>query len=44
MEQNDEWAQARRYMGPGILIKISGTDAADDSSAKEVHAIEPISA
>lgn len=23
MEQNDEWAQGRRYMGPGILTKVS---------------------
>ena len=43
MEQNDEWAEARRYMGPDILGKVTGTPA-DDNSAKEVHAIEPISA
>jgi putative transposase len=43
MEQNDEWAEARRYMGPDILAKVSGA-ANDDTSTKEVHAIEPISA
>jgi Transposase, Mutator family len=42
MEQNDEWAEARRYMGPDILTKISGTAA--DNSTKEMTAIEPISA
>ena len=42
MEQNDEWTEARRYMGPDILAKISGTAAGN--STKEVHAIEPISA
>ena len=41
MEQNDEWAEARRYMGPDILAKVSGTTTSD---TKEVHAIEPISA
>jgi putative transposase len=41
MEQNDEWAEARRYMGPDILAKVSGTATSD---TKEVHAIEPISA
>jgi len=25
MDQNDEWAEARRYLGPGILVKISRT-------------------
>ena len=44
MEQNDEWAEARRYLGPDILAKVSGTPAGDDTSTKEVHAIEPISA
>jgi putative transposase len=42
MEQNDEWAEARRYMGPDILAKISG--AAAGNSTKEMTAIEPISA
>jgi hypothetical protein len=40
MEQNGEWAEAWRYMGPDILAKVSGTT----SDTKEVHAIEPISA
>ena len=44
MEQNDEWAESRRYMGPEILAKVSGTATNDSSGAKEVHAIEPISA
>jgi putative transposase len=45
MEQNDEWAEARRYMGADILAKTSAPAAADDaSSAQEVNAIEAISA
>jgi putative transposase len=45
MEQNDEWAEARRYMGPDILAKTSALAAVDDaSSAQEVNAIEAISA
>jgi putative transposase len=44
MEQNDEWAEARRYMGPDILAKVSGPADTNQSSAQEVHAIEPISA
>ena len=43
MEQNDEWAEARRYMGPDILAKISGTPTGGNN-AKEMTAIEPISA
>jgi hypothetical protein len=31
----------RRYMGPDILAKVSGTAT---SHTKEMHAIEPISA
>jgi len=42
MEQNDEWAEARRYMGPDILAKVNGT--ANTENGKEIHAIEPISA
>jgi phosphotransferase system HPr-like phosphotransfer protein len=45
MEQNDEWTEARRYMGVEILAKISGTDtpiAAD--TPEEVNAIQAISA
>src|SRR5215472_3148320 len=38
MEQNDEWTEARRYMGPDILAKIAGTpDSAD--THEEVTAI-----
>src|SRR5690242_2340381 len=43
MEQNDEWAEARRYMGPDILAKVSGA-ATIDGGTKEMTAIEPISA
>ena len=25
MEQNDEWTEARRYMGPEVLAKIGGS-------------------
>ena len=42
MEQNDEWAEARRYMGPDILAKVNGT--ANTENGKEIHALEPISA
>jgi transposase-like protein len=42
MEQNDEWAEARRYMGPDILAKVNGT--ANAENRKEIQAIEPISA
>ncbi len=44
MEQNDEWAEARRYMGPDILTKTSPAPAASDSTPKEVTAIAPITA
>jgi putative transposase len=44
MEQNDEWAESRRYMGPDILAKVSGSADPSDASMKEMHAIEPISA
>ncbi len=47
MEQNDEWTEARRYMGPDILAKISATATAtggDAAAAQEVNAIEAISA
>jgi hypothetical protein len=43
MERNNEWAESRRYMGPDILAKVSGTAATSDTG-KEMHAIEPISA
>lgn len=44
MEQNDEWAEARRYMGPDILTKIGPAPAASSTTPKEVTAIEPITA
>jgi putative transposase len=43
MEQNDEWTEARRYMGVEVLAKIAGTpDSAD--THEEVNAIQAISA
>jgi len=44
MEQNDEWAEGRRYIGPDILAKIGTTTSDDTGPAKEVNAIEPVSA
>ena len=44
MEQNDEWAESRRYIGPDILAKIGATAAGETAPAQEVTAIEPISA
>jgi transposase-like protein len=44
MEQNDEWAEARRYMGPDILAKVSTFTSPRTQDSKEVNAIEPISA
>jgi putative transposase len=43
MEQNDEWAEARRYMGVEVLAKTSLAASAQDAH-EEVAAIEPISA
>jgi putative transposase len=43
MEQNDEWTEARRYMGPEILARIGGTPAPADTG-EEVTAIPAISA
>jgi putative transposase len=42
MEQNDEWAEARRYMGVEVLAKTG--QAAQPDTPGEVKAIEPISA
>jgi putative transposase len=42
MEQNDEWAESRRYIGPDILAKIGA--CGDTGTSEEVTAIEPISA
>jgi hypothetical protein len=44
MEQNDEWAEARRYIGAHILAKTSAITSRQDTSNQEVTAIEPISA
>jgi hypothetical protein len=44
MEQNDEWAESRRYIGPDILAKIGVTASTQTTTAPEVNAIEPISA
>jgi len=44
MEQNDEWTEARRYMGIEILAKVSTGLADHDTTTQEVNAIEAISA
>jgi putative transposase len=44
MEQNDEWTEARRYMGVEILAKVSTEHASHDTTTPEVNAIEAISA
>ena len=44
MEQNDEWTEARRYIGVEILAKTSTTAAAAADTPGEVNAIEAISA
>jgi putative transposase len=44
MEQNDEWTESRRYMGPDILAKVSTGLARHDTTTREVTAIEAISA
>jgi transposase-like protein len=43
MEQNDEWTEARRYMGLEVLAKIGGAPIPADT-AEEVNAIQAISA
>jgi putative transposase len=45
MEQNDEWTEARRYMGAEILAK-TGTAAAPDAAGtpEEVNALQETSA
>jgi putative transposase len=43
MEQNDEWTESRRYMGPEILAKTSGAPTPADPT-EEVTAIPAISA
>jgi putative transposase len=44
MEQNDEWTEARRYMGLEVLAKIGDTTPATADTPGEVNAIEAISA
>jgi putative transposase len=45
MEQNDEWTEARRYMGLEVLAKMDGPGiAAAADTPGEVNAIEAISA
>ena len=44
MEQNDEWTEARRYIGIEILAKVSTRLADHDTTIPEVNAIEAISA
>jgi putative transposase len=45
MEQNDEWTEARRYMGAEILAKTGGTGApVPADTPEEVNAIQAISA
>jgi transposase-like protein len=44
MEQNDEWAEARRYIGVEILAKAGTNSAAAADAPGEVNAIEAISA
>jgi hypothetical protein len=43
VQQNDEWTEARRYMGVEVLAKTSGAAAPADP-AEEVNAIHAISA
>jgi len=43
-EQNDEWAEARRYMGPDILARASSLTVPNGTTSPEANAIEPISA
>jgi putative transposase len=46
MEQNDEWTEARRYMGAEVRTKIvgAGTPAPAADTPQEVNAIQAISA
>jgi putative transposase len=43
MEQNDEWAESRRHIGPEVLAR-TGPASFDSPPAPEVNAIEAISA
>jgi putative transposase len=44
MEQNDEWTEARRYMGVEILAKTGGAAPIPADAPEEVNAIQAISA
>jgi len=44
MEQNDEWTEARRYIGVEVLAKTGTSSAATADTPGEVNAIEAISA
>jgi transposase-like protein len=44
MEQNDEWTEARRYVGLDILAKIDALTTQPVDTTQEVKTIEPISA
>ena len=46
MEQNDEWTEARRYMGLEVIAKIgsTGPPAPATATPEEVNAIQAISA
>jgi putative transposase len=44
MEQNDEWTEARRYVGLDILAKIDALSTPSADTTQEVKTIEPISA
>ena len=44
MEQNDEWTEARRYMGVEVLAKIAGGTPDSADTHEEVNAIQAITA
>jgi putative transposase len=44
MEQNDEWTEARRYMGLEVLTKIGASTPVPADTPEEVTAIQAISA
>jgi transposase-like protein len=44
MEQNDEWTEARRYMGVEILAKVDALTKPPTDTAQEVPALEALSA
>ena len=44
MEQNDEWTEARRYMGLEILTKVDTATKPPTDTTEEVPALEALSA